>query len=64
MNENQKAAYVTAMAVCALVEAIGMMADNQARTARGEALSYGESAFQDLPFKYGIHHNAIIGMFR
>ena len=52
--------YGITMAVQALIEAMGMMAENQQRIHRGESLAYTEESFSALIEKYGIHHNAII----
>ena len=63
MTPEQQAAYVIAMAACAMAEIAGMQAANNERAARGEAMAYNEQAFMDVPNRHGIHHNAVIGMF-
>ena len=63
MDEVQKAAYVMAQTACALIEAMGMVAENEQRKALGQSMAYTEDAFVDLPNKYGIHNNATIGLF-
>ena len=64
MNEEQKAAYVNGMAIGGLIEAFGMMSDNMQRQYKGEAMAYDEKAFYKLMENRGLHHNAIIGLFR
>lgn len=64
MTPEQQAAYVIAMAACVMAETAAMQAENQQRTHRGEAAAYSESAFTDMISNYGIHHNAVLTMFR
>lgn len=64
MTPEQKAAYVNAQAVSALIEAIGMAAENQQRAQAGLSLAYPESSFTALIEKYDIHHNALCSFFR
>ena len=63
MTPEQEAAYVQANATAALIEAMGMMANNQNRLAQGISIQYGQSDFQALIEKYGIHHNAIMRLY-
>jgi hypothetical protein len=53
------AAYVISQSVCAMIEAMGMQAENQQRIHRGESVAYMEDSFNSLCEKYGIHHNAV-----
>ena len=64
MTPEQQAAYVIAMAACVTAEAAAMQAENQQRSHRGEAVAYTGQAFTDLINQYGIHHNAVLTMFR
>lgn len=41
-------------AICALIEAMSMMAENQFREKQGEALAYGEAAFNQLIYKHNL----------
>ena len=59
MNANQKAAYVMAQAAAAMIEALGMHAENQQCAARGHSMAYPELAFARLIDKYGLHANAL-----
>jgi len=63
MTNEQKAAYIVAMAACANAEIAGMQAENQQRQVLGHSLAYVESDFQAVPIRYGIHHNAVIAFF-
>jgi hypothetical protein len=64
MTPEETIAYVQAQTACALTELEGMKAENADRARRGETQAYGEQAFSDLILRYGIHHNAVIGMFQ
>jgi hypothetical protein len=48
---NQKIDNLTS-AICALIEALGMQAENEARIRKGEALAYQEEAFLQLIYKH------------
>ena len=60
MSDEQNAAYVNAQVACAMIEAMGMQAENQQRAHRGESIAYAEDHFNALITKYGIHHNAVL----
>lgn len=64
MNEQQQAAYVIAMAACAMAETAGMQAENQHRLSLGQTIAYDEQAFADVITRNGIHHNAVLTLFR
>lgn len=49
--------YVLGMIVKGLIEAMGMVAENQARQQQGEALAYTEDAFRKVIEENGIHHS-------
>ena len=59
MTPEQKAAYVNSQAACALIEALGMQADNQYCLRHGHGLKFLKNDFDALTEKYGIHHNAV-----
>lgn len=63
MTPEQKAAYVNAMAVVALVEALGMVAENQNAALRKEAPRYLGYEFEALIDKHALHHNSLITLF-
>lgn len=63
MDAGQQAAYIIAMAACAMAEIAGMQAENQQRIHTGEAIAYNEQAFADVILRNGIHHNAVLTMF-
>jgi hypothetical protein len=60
MDETQRAAFLIAQAVCAMAEIAAMQAENQHRIAIGRTDLYGEDAFNAVPDRYGIHHNAAL----
>ena len=64
MHQEEKPAYLMAMVVCAMADIAGMQAANQERIHRGESLAYPEEAFAAVADKYGIHHNAVLGLFQ
>lgn len=59
MSPEQKAAYVFSQAVCALIKAMGMHAENQANLKANGEIVYGEKEFDKIVNDYGIHHNAV-----
>ncbi len=60
MTPEQDAAYIISQSACAMIEAMGMQAQNQLATAEGASLPYGEHEFKALIEKHGIHHNAVM----
>ncbi len=60
----QRSAYINSQVACAMVEAMGMQAQNDYRKHIGEAPEYTYVDFEALPTKYGIFHNAVIGYLR
>lgn len=63
MNKPESiAAYIHAQVACAQIEAAGMTAFNKQREALGQSMAYDEAAFLALIEKYGIDHNAVVGM--
>lgn len=63
MTNNQKVAYVQAQASAALIEALGMIAENTFRDRQGNSIAYGTEAFDKLILDYGLHHNALMALF-
>jgi hypothetical protein len=63
MTPEQQAAYVMAMAACAMAKIAGMQAENQHKVAAGRTDFYTEDAFDLIANEFGIHHNAVIAMF-
>ena len=63
MTDEQRAAFVMSQSACALIEAMGMHAENMQREQRGMAMAYNDTAFLDLVNRYGIHHNAVLTTF-
>jgi len=41
-------------AICALIEAMGMMEENKQREHRGEAMAYDEVAFNQLIYRHNL----------
>ena len=60
MDETQRSAFLQSQSVCALIEALGMAAENQQAAWLKQPIYHGEGAFKALIEKYGIHHNAAL----
>lgn len=57
MNEEQRAAFLISQSAAAMIEALGMVAANQERTANGYTIAHDEAAFQNVIARHGIGHN-------
>jgi hypothetical protein len=55
-----KGAYVNSQVTCAMIEALGMQAENERRKFNGESPIYIETDFQILIQKYGIGCNDVL----
>ena len=60
MTAEERAAFIISQSVVAMIEAMGMVAENDVRKHRGEAMAYDEYSFQQLIERSGIHHNAAV----
>ena len=60
MTNEQRAAYVMSQSACALIEAMGMQAENKQRETLGQSMAYDEQAFLDAITRNGIYHNAVM----
>ena len=64
MTPEQKAAYVFAQSVSALIEAMGMLSENLYRIKIGESPAWATDEFRGLVDRYGITHNDVLGLFQ
>lgn len=64
MSPEQQAAYIVSQSVCAMIEAMGMQAENKQRDAIGASMAYVAADFAAVIDRYGIDHNAVIGHVR
>jgi len=64
MTPEQEASYVNSQTACALIRMEGMKAENEFRQQQGLTIAYDEAAFLAVIEEYGIHHNAVVSMFR
>lgn len=64
MTRSEAVAYVQAMTACALAEIEGMKAENTQREKSGYSPAFVFDDFSAVIEKYGIHHNAVIGLFQ
>ena len=64
MSPAETIAYVNAQAACAMIEALGMKAENEQRKVQGNSPAYGEAAFSAIIDKYCISHNAVMQLFQ
>jgi hypothetical protein len=55
-----KVAYLNSQIACAMIEAMGMQAENKQREILGEGPAYVEDSFMHLLEKYGLYHNSVI----
>jgi len=55
-----KVAYLNSQIACAIIEAMGMQAENEQRKIMGNSPAYVKDSFMQLLDKYGLHHNSII----
>ena len=64
MNEEllRDVAYIQGQCACAIVEALGMIAENMQRQQQGLSMAYTKDAFDNLMAEYSISHNAVIGL--
>ncbi len=60
MTDEQNVAYVNSQVACAMIEAMGMQAENQFMAIHGCELPYRQDAFNAVSLKYGIHHNQVL----
>lgn len=65
MNEQllRDHAYIIAQATAAMIEAMGMQAENAQRLQNGESIAYDAKAFNDLNNNYGLYHNSVMSTF-
>lgn len=64
MTPEQQAAYLFSQSSCALIEALGMQAENQLRAAKQEMPAYYGGDFERLITQYGISHNQAMDILR
>lgn len=57
---DKESAFLISQCTSVLIQALGMVAENQQRTHRGEVIAYPEDAFLKLIETSGVGHNAAI----
>lgn len=62
MSPEENAAYIFSQVSCALIEAMGMEAENKQRELTGYSPAFVYDDFKRLIEEKGIYHNAVIGM--
>ena len=60
MSDIERAAFLNSQVACAMIEAMGLHAENMQRQAVGNSMAYDEAAFVAIIEKYGIGHNAAL----
>lgn len=63
MDKDQQIAYLNAQVACMLVELAAMQAHDRDASVNGTGC-YTEQVYLDLPNRYGVHHNAVVGLFK
>jgi len=54
MTAEQRIAFTHAQSTAAMIEAMGMQAENRLRLSLGQSIAYGDEAFSKLIDKYGL----------
>jgi len=60
MTPEQTAAFLISRSACAMISAMGMQAENQIRSSRGETPAYDDDAFEAVIVSQCIYHNAAL----
>ena len=60
MYQEEKPAYIMSQVACALIEALGMLAENQYRLNMEKQIAYDGDSFFKLIDEYHIGHNDIM----
>lgn len=60
MNNEQRVAFINSQVTCAMIEAMGMQAENRQREIQQESPAFVADDFNRLQIKYGIDHNSVI----
>ena len=58
MTEAGAAAYIQSQSACAMIEAMGMQAENQQRAVEDKSMAYTEEDFEKLLNRYEIGYNS------
>lgn len=64
MEPEEKVVYLNSQITSALIEAMGMQAENMQRKQENKSMAYNDKAFFDLIEKYGIDSNSVISYLR
>lgn len=60
MNTESRVAFIQSQSTAAMIEAMGMQAENIQRIKMGETVSYNEKDFTNLITKWGLEHNQVV----
>lgn len=63
MTDEQNLVYLQSQIMCCSCELEAMKIANVIHAKKGLSPKYNEKDFLDLPSRYGIHHNAVIGSY-
>jgi hypothetical protein len=55
-----KVTFLNSQIACAMIEAMGMVAENKQREIMSDSMAYVEDDFMRLIDKYGLGHNSVI----
>ena len=64
MDQQSRIALINAQSTAAMIEAMGMVAENQQREIEGKSMAYVEQDFQNLIGIYGIRYNDVVEYLR
>lgn len=62
MNENQRAALLISQSIAAIIEAMGMQAENEQRKTHGYSMAYTMEDFVALNERFGLYHNQALSL--
>ena len=62
MSEMDRAAYVVSQSAAAVIEALGMIAEDARAETLGNPRRYQQRDFLQVIERYGIHHNAVVSI--
>ena len=57
---DKKAAFIISQSVCALIDALGMVAENDVRKLLGQGMAFDQEAFFNLKDSYHLGHNDVL----
>lgn len=63
MTDEQKVVYINSQVICAQIEMEAMKVENRRNEIGGFSPTYVGEDFRDIVGRFGISHNAVLGIF-